>query len=302
METTTQNIQEAKTTLPETETANIEATKVVKCLNCDTEFEGNFCPKCGQTADAGRFTMKFIYENLLSAFISKDGGIWFTLKNMFTRPSDMIVEILKGKRKRYFSPFPMLFFVLTVYILLFSLTGSNNDMKTMEKEYLEKENTVSTELDEKTTMAISSTQELNRLFGTAIKFYNNHYTAVTMLTIPLFLLTARACYGKTNRKRYYKAEYLVAITYSMVLVVIYRCLISLVYLFSGNTSDTLSSFIPIVFVAAFTACFQKMLGFSISKTAWRSILVVVLYYILIAVLIVSISFVLMLFIIYFKTH
>lgn len=79
--------------------------------------------------------MKFIFQNLLTAILSNDGGVWFTLKNLFTRPSAMVVEILNGKRKRYFSPFPMLFFALTVYILLFSFTGSRREYYEMEKNF-----------------------------------------------------------------------------------------------------------------------------------------------------------------------
>ena len=94
----------------------------MKCLNCGNEFEGKFCPECGQRADTGRFTMRFIFENLAAAIISRDGSIWFTLKNLFARPASMIVDILNGKRKRYFSPFPMLFLALTLYILITSVT------------------------------------------------------------------------------------------------------------------------------------------------------------------------------------
>ena len=42
-------------------------SKTTHCLNCGKEFEGNFCPKSGQSADTGRFTLKFIWENLLAA-------------------------------------------------------------------------------------------------------------------------------------------------------------------------------------------------------------------------------------------
>lgn len=286
MENEIQNIQE---TLSETQTTQSEATNVVKCLNCDTEFEGNFCPECGQTADTGRFTMKFIWENLLAAFTSKDGGIWFTLKSLFTRAGAMIVEILNGKRRRYFSPFPMLFFMLTVYILLYSITGSRGNLKSMEIEYLETKETVSTEMDMKTQVAISSTNELRRIFGEGMKLYNSHYTIVTMLTIPLFLFVTRLCYGRANRKRYYRAEYLIAIAYSMVMVVLYRCLASLVFLFSENASDTMGNFLPFVIIAAFTACFRKMLGFGTFKTAWRSLLAVVLYYIILMTLLLAVS-------------
>ena len=119
------------------------------------------------------------------------------------------------------------------------------------------------------------------------KFYNNHYTAIFMLTLPFFLFATRVWYGKNNRKRYFRAEYIVAITYSMVMVVLYRCLVSLAYLFSPNVSDSMSNWIPIVITVAFTACFRKMLGFSIAKTAWRSLLAVVLYYMIMGFVLIS---------------
>ena len=263
--------------------------KNTTCLNCGTEFEGNFCPECGQKADTGRFTMRFIFENLVAAFTSKDGGLWFTLKNLFSRPGAMIVDNLNGKRRRYFSPFPLLFFALTVYILLYSVTGSRNDMKQLEKEYMEVEKEggadpmaeiTITDADGNEKPISVRKQKIDKIIGQGIKFYNNYYTTIFMLTLPFFLFATRACYGKNNRKRYFRAEYLVAITYSMVMVVLYRCLVSLVYLFSPDVSETMGKWVFLVIVAAFTACFHKMLGFSIAKTAWRSLLAVVLYYII----------------------
>ena len=262
--------------------------KTHKCLNCGTEFEGNFCPECGQSADTGRFTMRFIFENLIAAFTSKDGGIWFTLKNLFTRPGAMVVEILNGKRRSYFSPFPMLFFVLTVYILLFTLTGSRSEIKELEHEYLEMEKTIDPNLDEKTQMAMARFNEIERFFGQGVKFYNTHYTVVTMLTIPIFLFATRAWYGRNNRKRYFRAEYLVAIAYSMVMVVLYRCLTSLIYILSQNAANTMGNFVPLATIVAFTASFRRMLGFSIAKTAWRSLLALGLYYIILGTLLLTI--------------
>ena len=270
--------------------------KTTKCLNCGTEFTGRFCPECGQNAETGRFTWRFIIDNLQSAMLGKDGGIWFTIKNLFTRPGAMIVEILNGKRKSYFSPFPMLFFALTVYILLFSFTGSRGDIQQMEKEYYEMAKEDETEPTADTTIldirANEKTISVNKnkiykIASMGFKFYNNHYTAIFMLTLPFFLFATRAWYGKDNRKRYFRAEYIVAITYSMVMVVFYRCLVSLAYLFSPNVSDSMSGWIPIVITVAFTACFRKMLGFSIAKTAWRSLLAVVLYYIIMGFVLIS---------------
>ena len=277
------------------------------CLNCGTEFEGNFCPECGQSADTGRFTIKLIFENLQTAVLGKDGGVWFTLKSLFTRPGAMIVDILGGKRKRYFSPFPMLFLTLTVYILLLSITGSREYTKDLENISVETSETAKsdtivsltelekTELEKKESAKKESRDRLVKYVGAAFRFYNNHYTTVFILTLPLFLFATRAWYGKKNRKRYYQAEYLVAIVYSMVMVVLFRCLVSLVYLFSASASDTISNFAPLVIVAAFTACFKKMLGFSIAKTAWRSLLALVLYYIILGILLLSIFLILAVF-------
>lgn len=281
----------------EIQTESQAEPKKTKCLNCDTEFVGNFCPECGQSAETGRFTMKFIVENLLAAFTSRDGGVWFTLKNLFTRPGEMIVEILKGKRRRYFTPFPMLFFALTVYILLFTFTGSRGDIKAMEKEYLEAEETVNPELEGEAQTAVMGVNEFQRLVGQGFKFYNNHYTAVFMLTLPFFLFATRVWYGRSNRKRYFRAEYLVAIAYSMVMVVLYRCIASIVFLFSKSAADTMGDLIPFVIVAAFTACFRKMLGFSIGKTVWRSLLAVGLYYLILLTVILIICGCLLLYII-----
>ena len=265
-------------TITQTETqAEIRTTH---CLNCGTDFEGKFCPECGQNAETGRFTMRFIYENLLAAFISKDGGIWFTLKNLFTRPGEMIVEILNGKRRRYFSPFPMLFFVLTVYILLISITGSRSTFRRAEETYNARvEESFREEMNEQNKGYKKETERALKLISTGYRIYNNHYTLVYMLTLPLYLLSARLCYGKNNRKRYYRAEYLVAIAYSSVIVIIYRWLVSLTYLISNGFSNRMGSFMPIATAIALFVCLRKMMGFSIAKTAWRSLLTVVLYYV-----------------------
>ena len=287
----------------EIQTETQPEAKTTHCLNCGTDFEGNFCPECGQSADTSRFTMKFIFQNLLTAILSNDGGVWFTLKSLFTRPSAMVVEILNGKRKRYFSPFPMLFFALTVYILMFTFTGSRQSIQELESlsvedtEIAKSDTTVfSSDLERKESVKKEITNRVSWYIGTAIKFYNNHYTAVFMLTLPILLFATRACYGKSNRKRYYKAEYLVAIVYSMVMVVLFRCLVSLVYLFSERASEVVNNFLLVVIVAAFTACFSKMLGFRIAKTAWRSLLAIVLYYIILGALLLSVFLILIFFV------
>lgn len=264
----------------EIQTETQPEVKTTKCLNCGTEFEGKFCPKCGQNAETGRFTLKFIFGNLLAAVLGRDGGIAYTLKNLFSRPGKMIVEILDGKRRKYVSPFPMLFLALTVYILIFSLTGSKGG--------------ISSDLDsDLSNNAVANSQiiiEINRLIDKAFHFYLNHYTLCYMLTLPLFVIAARTCYGRQNRRRYYWAEYIVALVYALVILVLYRCVINLIYPISINIYETMAFLEPIAIITALTACFRRMMGFSMVKTIWRSTLTIILYYIMLGVIALIVIF------------
>ena len=265
----------------EVQTENQPEVKTTHCLNCGTEFEGNFCPKCGQSAETGRFTLRFIFGNLLAAVLGRDGGVAYTLKNLFSRPGRMIVEILDGKRRKYVSPFPMLFLALTVYILIFTLTGSKGGISS----------DLNMDLSDNTTVNAQIALEINRLVTKAFHFYLNHYTLCYMLTLPLFVITARMCYGKQNRKRYYWAEYTVALVYALVILVLYRCVINLIYPISINIYEIMAILEPIAIITALTACFRRMMGFNLVKTIWRSTLTLTLYYIILGMIALIVIFV-----------
>lgn len=213
---------------PETQSNAPPESITTVCLNCGKVFEGNYCPQCGQSAQTGCFTFKFLIENLIAAFVGKDGGFWFTFKNLFTRPGGMIVEILNGKRKRYFSPFPLLFFTLTLYILVFTFTGSRTTYYLDEKE----EEEIMAELEEAPDESSEVGRSLYPFLFKCLRFYNNHYTACYMLTLPLMVIAARQAFGKQNKKRYNRTEYTIALVYSMVMVVLFRCVVSVLYLCS----------------------------------------------------------------------
>ena len=265
----------------EVQTENQSEHNTTKCLNCGSEFKGNFCPECGQSAETRRFTLKFIFGNLLVAVLGRDGGIAYTLKNLFSRPGKMIVEILDGKRRKYVSPFPMLFLALTVYILIFSITGSKGGLSS----------DLNTDLTDNAAVNAQTVLEINRLIVKAFHFYLNHYTLCYMLSLPLFLIAARMCYGKLNRKRYFWAEYTVAMVYAMVFLVLYRCVINLIYPISINIYEIMAFLEPIPIITALTACFRRMMGFSMVKTIWRSSLTLALYYIMVGVTMLIVIFV-----------
>ena len=257
----------------DTEIDNISNT--TKCLNCGTEFEGDFCPKCGQNAETDRYTLRFIADNFVTALSGKDGSIWFTLKSLFTRPGEMIVDNLNGKRKKYFSPFPMLFMVLTLYLLIVTLFNASI-LDLVLEDFVP-------ELPADASIQEIKSHEVHRFLDSCLRFYYGHYTLSTIVTLPLAVMAARVCYGKNNRKRYYWAEYIVSIVYATVIVILFRCLIKLFYPLEPDTFTSIGLLLsPLVAIVANTACFRKMLGFSVAKTAWRSVLSRLLYLLMMA--------------------
>lgn len=250
-----------------------KSSETIKCLNCGTEFHSKFCPECGQDAQTGRYTTRVIYQNIVTAF--KGSGILFTLKNLFTRPGAMVVDMLNGKRRRYMSPFPALFFVLTIYLLIASFTGSR-----------EAAPAVLNSGEELSMEERRASETMLTIFYAARDFLGRNYTISILLTLPFWTLSARLCYGKENRKRYYRSEYTVAVAYSMVMVIIYRWVMSLVYPISKDVLDYMDMFLPLFVVVAFICCFRKMMGFGLVNTALRSILVSILYYSMLLVFVV----------------
>ncbi|MCD8079032.1 MAG: DUF3667 domain-containing protein [Bacteroides sp.] len=92
-----------------------------RCRNCNSPFDSEFCPHCGQTADIKRLTFSNWKQNILDAFLSFDGTLVRTFRMLFVRPASMIKEYIMGQRKDYRNPFTLLIILCTLYgMILFS--------------------------------------------------------------------------------------------------------------------------------------------------------------------------------------
>lgn len=277
----------------QSQTSQTTETEVTtKCLNCGTEFHGKFCPECGQRADTQRFTIKSIFQNFILGILSNDGGVWITVKSLFTHPGQMMVDILNGKRRSYFSPFPMLFLTLSIYVIISTFTGSY--VKFSKSIFDDDEEIVVTADD--TNPDNIEAQRVLYIFKQTLEFADNHYSLVYILTIPVYLFSARICFGKKNRKRYNWGEYCIPMIYSLIMVVLYRCLPAIVYSFSPKYSGIMGNYTFLVNIATATACFRKMLDFGYRKMIWRSFLLMILYW-AIVILLISVGLVLVAFLI-----
>ncbi len=90
------------------------------CRNCNTHFNGKFCPECGQEADTGApIAMGFIYEFLTRNVLEK-GKLPRTIWHLLRYPGGLTVDFLEGRRARYIRPVRLYLIFSIVYFLLLS--------------------------------------------------------------------------------------------------------------------------------------------------------------------------------------
>ena len=87
------------------------------CPTCGTHFEGNYCPRCGQSAMIGRYSFKKAFLLFLDVWGLCNRGMFRTLRDLILRPGYMIRDYLQGMQMAYFPPFKM-FFLLTALSIL----------------------------------------------------------------------------------------------------------------------------------------------------------------------------------------
>ncbi|MBL7806944.1 MAG: DUF3667 domain-containing protein [Saprospiraceae bacterium] len=79
------------------------------CLHCDNQYEGNFCPECGQKATTARLTFHQIVHDLQHVLLHLDKGVLKNLKTIWM-PS-LIRDYIAGKRVGFYNPIVLLLFV-----------------------------------------------------------------------------------------------------------------------------------------------------------------------------------------------
>jgi hypothetical protein len=88
------------------------------CKNCKHNFDGNFCNNCGQSANTHKLSLHYIWHDLQHGLFQFDNGIFFTIKQLLTRPGNSIREFLDGKRVKYVKPLSFVVLLATFYGLL----------------------------------------------------------------------------------------------------------------------------------------------------------------------------------------
>jgi len=93
------------------------------CKNCETNFQGVFCPNCGQSAAVKRITFKDTLADFTDTMFSVDAPLFFTIVSLFKNPGRMLREFLQGKRKTYYKPVAFFVLMTILYLVIRGIVG-----------------------------------------------------------------------------------------------------------------------------------------------------------------------------------
>lgn len=106
----------------------VEELDPVKCDNCGHDFQGHFCPNCGQEVAEFNRPFGFVIYDFVGNFFAFDTRFFQTFKYLLFRPGFLTSEFFQGRRVRYSPPFRIFVFLsFILFILLQSLTERTLD-------------------------------------------------------------------------------------------------------------------------------------------------------------------------------
>jgi hypothetical protein len=211
-----------------------------QCATCGTRYEGNYCPRCGQSAQIGHYSFKKAFLLFLDVWGLGNRSMFRTLRDLLLRPGYMIRDYLQGMQMAYFPPFKMFFLLITLSLLV--STGFNIRMEDrleqsqeqfsagLDDAFAEQEKGSSgtikkMNVDEKEKE--KQREEINKKIEENSKLYSNkayewtmkHISLVTIVflllfSVPLYLVFRK---GPTCPNITY-SEFFVAVVYSMNMV------------------------------------------------------------------------------------
>ncbi|HEY3429684.1 MAG TPA: DUF3667 domain-containing protein [Cyclobacteriaceae bacterium] len=170
---------------------SLESTHTT-CKNCQTIFEGKFCPNCAQKADTHRFTVGHFAHEFFHAFTHTDKGIFFLSKELLLRPGKVAREYNSGMRKKYFNPITFLLIVTAIQIFVIKktefFTAFNQSLKTLTEQAAQSSAESRKQLDQSLKNADKQTSRVTE---------NNK--AFTLLIIPVLSLMTWILFKKSGQ-------------------------------------------------------------------------------------------------------
>ncbi len=240
------------------------------CQSCAMEFQGNFCPRCGQAASVGRFSFKKTFMLFLDIWGVGNRGMFRSLRDLMLRPGYMIRDYISGCQSAYFPPFKMFFILATFSVLLSNGFSLDLNMNEERQEMREQSTKVVTEKDEEVKSKIANYVVVTGKTVVALQKKNPALFAFFLLLIlsaPLYLFLRHS--PAIPDMRY--SEHVVALVYTSNMYSCYELLAGIM------PFEFLSSLIKLVAVIMFFVALSQLTGYSKRRLLWYFTLTFLLF-------------------------
>ena len=240
------------------------------CATCGTSYQGNYCPRCGQSSRVGRYSMKTAFLLFLDVWGLGNRGMFRSIRDLLLRPGYMIRDYLGGMQMAYFPPFKMFFLLATLSIVVNSglnIRGENQLVKVVQTYERSIDMDIRTVPAEQKAGVKSGTdnerldfgEKINGTLKVFIRFLIDHQTVVELvwllvLSLPLYVLF-RNCPAIPDL---YYTEFFVAMIYITNMMNI----VSIVFSFFCVNLDTIGFISPILSIVAL----KQLCGYSYLRT------------------------------------
>ena len=243
------------------------------CPTCSTHFEGNYCPRCGQSARIGRYSFKKAFLLFLDVWGLGNRGMFRTIRDLILRPGYMIRDYLQGMQMAYFPPFKLFFLLIALSLLVESglnIRGVNRFEESLEMfDKIELDNQERGKTQQVGEIEKQASADFLQKTREATVWVNNHMTIVLLVILLLFsgplYLFFRHCPNIPDMRF---SEFFVAMIYFTNMWNIY----SIVGAFFCM-SIYYESFVPIVAIIPL----KQLSGYSYWRTIWKTILAVIIF-------------------------
>ena len=273
-----------------------------ECATCGTHYEGNYCPRCGQSARIGRYSFKKAILLFLDVWGLGNRGMFRSIRDLILRPGYMIRDYLRGMQMAYFPPFKMFFLLLALWLVVDS--GLNIQLVNRDKQN-EKEteqifsrfkpkaslNATDDKADEKKNGILFTKEEKEKMFNQEYKqkegevgdWIEQHSSLMVLaglllFSLPLYLLFRRSPAIPDLRL----SECFVAMVYITDMILIYGIIPSLLC-FSVKAEiyyDLLSLLLAIIPI-------KQLSGYSYFSTIWRLLAAFIPFVIMCMILLIA---------------
>ena len=101
--------------------------QTVTCKHCGTIYQGNYCPRCGQSKAVSQITKRGFVNAFMEAYPQLATTFVHTIFELLLRPGYMIRDYFRGHRVIYSGPFKTFIIIISIYVLLGKLVGISPD-------------------------------------------------------------------------------------------------------------------------------------------------------------------------------